>query len=170
MAAARWVNKDKILARLRALPPAVTDAVRDELKVQVDGLAEAMRRAAPVGKTGKLRKSILVRPGSRPISYIVQAGGVLTTVKIRSRASDGGRGKRKGVSDRDFSRALQSGGNRGEFDYARGVEFGHMTPAGGHVSANPFFYPIYRSRKKAIQAALRRAARNAAKKTFAGGA
>lgn len=158
MADARWVNKDKILARLRRLPPAVTDAVRAELKVQVDALAEAMRRAAPVGATGNLRKSILVRPGSRPISYVVEAGGVLTTVKVR-----------KGVSDRDFARALQSGGNRGEFDYARGVEFGHMTPAGGHVPANPFFYPTYRARKKPIQAALRKAAREAAKRTFEGG-
>lgn len=158
MADAKFVNKEQILARLRRLPAGVEEAARAELKTQVDDLAGAIRRATPVGKTGNLLKSIEVRPGRRPLSYIVSAGGPLTTVKVR-----------KGVSDHDFLRALQSGGNRGEFDYSRGVEFGHTSHEGVHVPAQPFFFPTYRAWVKGMKNAIRKAVRERLKRDFPSG-
>jgi Bacteriophage HK97-gp10, putative tail-component len=46
--------------------------------------------------------------------------------------------------------------------HATYVEFGHMAD-GKHVPAEPFFWPAYRLRKKALQAQIKRAVRAAVK-------
>lgn len=155
MASAKMLNLERVKARLRRLPQAMKAAVEEQLTAEAEELAAAMRRAAPV-ITGALRGSIRVEDGDRPLSKKVIAGGVPET---RKRV-------RKGVADADFAKAKATGGFKGEFDYSRGVEFGHRTPAGGHVAAEPFFYPTYRARKKAMRRRLTTAARKALKKIY----
>lgn len=41
--------------------------------------------------------------------------------------------------------------------YPAHVEYGHKTPAGGHVPAKPFFWPSYRVTKKRIRSRISRA-------------
>jgi HK97 gp10 family phage protein len=67
------------------------------IKEQADGLAEAIKAAAPV-KTGRLRDSVKVRRGRNTLELIVTAGGETTTTSER--------------------------GAGGQYDYSLAVEFG----------------------------------------------
>jgi HK97 gp10 family phage protein len=67
------------------------------IKEQADGLAEAIKSAAPV-KTGRLRDSVKVRRGRNTLELVVTAGGDDTTVSER--------------------------GEGGQYDYSLAVEFG----------------------------------------------
>lgn len=48
-----------------------------------------------------------------------------------------------------------------KYDYARAVEFGTVK-----TKAHPFFFPIYRARKKDIRAAMKRAIRKSVRENF----
>jgi hypothetical protein len=83
----------------RGLPMKVKRQVAGVIKEQADGLAEAIRAAAPK-KTGALAGSVQVRRGRNSLELVVVAGGAATTKVVR---------KGSGVS----------------YDYALGVEFGN---------------------------------------------
>lgn len=164
---AKMQNLGRVRARLARLPALVKGGVAPVLAAEADALADAIRRAVPVD-TGRLRNSIRVEAsGDRELSWIVKAGGKATTKKVRAE-----------VRGDDFRKAFEAGAdflgdaaaNRGEYDYAAGVEFGHRTAkvsgqSQGHVRARPFFYPTYRARKKGMRRRLQAAARKAAKQT-----
>jgi HK97 gp10 family phage protein len=104
----------------------VQDAVTAELQKQANGLAKAIKQAAPSDK-GKLRESVRVEPGKRADSITVKAGGPLTTRPVRNGAKE-------------------------TYDYANATEFGTVKE-----TAQPFFYPTYRARKREIRNALQAA-------------
>ncbi|MFN3585191.1 HK97 gp10 family phage protein [Phenylobacterium sp.] len=156
MPKAKMVNLDRVLARIRALPPALTEALEDQLDTEARDLAAAVKRAAPVGETGKLRDSVRVEQGDHPLSQAVVVGD---TPETRKKI-------RKGVRDADFEAARLTGGNKGEYDYPFGVEFGHRAPDGTHVPAQPFLFPTYRARKKAMRRRLKARARKVIRKHF----
>lgn len=159
---AQWKGLDKALARMARLPAEVKESVQQQLHKEAEDLVAAMKRAAPV-KSGVLRDTITFKPGSRPLSVNILAGGPATTVKVR-----------KGVDDASFAKASAAaeakGGpvNRGEFDYFRPQEFGHLTTKGVFVPAHPFFYPTYRARKRGLKRRLAAAARKPLKTLFPG--
>lgn len=156
MPKAKMVNLDRVLARIRALPPALSEALEDQLRIEADDLAAAVKRAAPVGETGNLKESVRVEAGDHPMALAVVVGGVPETrKKIRA-----------GVRDSDFAAAKLTGGNKGEYDYPFGVEFGHRAPDGTHVPAQPFLFPTYRARKKAMRRRLKARARKVIRKHF----
>lgn len=156
---AEWRGLDRMLARLARVPAVVREALEDQLDEEADQLAAAIRRAAPK-LTGTMARTIRARKGRRPLTRYVTVGGPETTVKIR-----------RGVSDRDFARARRArGGNRGAYDYTRAVEFGHLTVNGVHVPGQPFIFPTYRARRKAMRRRLAAAGRGALKKLFPTGA
>jgi hypothetical protein len=138
----KLIGLSRTLARLQRIPEGVKTAAFEELKKQADALAAKITQAVPVD-TGALKASIRVEPGSRPLSLKVLAGGSRTK-----------RNMRRGTST--------------EFDYARAVEFGHTTEAGGLTPGQPFFFPVYRWKKKALKRAVGAAGRKAAKKIFEG--
>ncbi len=154
MADARMLGKEKVLARMAKFPAELKAAVQAQLETEAHELAEAIKRAVPVD-TGTLRDTIEAKAGSRPLSMVVVAGGPATMVKIR-----------KGVSDQSFAKSKASGSNRGAYDYMRAVEFGHLTIDGVHVPAQPFFYPTYRARKKALKRRIAQAATKQLKTLF----
>ncbi len=129
------LNKEKVYARLARIPASVKGVVRVQLKQEVDGLVEAIKRAAPVGdglerQPGELRDSVHSYPNQkRDLS-----------LKVIADARDA----------------------KGRFIGAH-VEFGHMTPGGHHVPAVPFFFPTYRANKRPVRRRLAAAARKAFK-------
>lgn len=115
-------NLEKVLAKMKRLPPAMKDEVGGRLKTQVDILVERQKRAAPVDEKakdpGQFRDSIHAYENpDRPLSYRVTAD---------ARDEDG-----KFI-----------GGN---------IEHGHRARDGTHVPASPSFFPTYRAWKKPAQ-------------------
>jgi hypothetical protein len=165
MADAKMLNLDRMAARIRKATEVAYATARAQLKTEAEDLAAAIRRAAPE-KTGVLKSTIGARPDGDGLKYTIFAGGGKTTKKVRSRATNGGRGKSRGVSDADFAKALEAGNNTGEFDYSRADEFGRRTHAGVHVNGRPFFFPTYRARKRAMRKRLVDAPKMAVKALF----
>ena len=134
-------------ARFRRMRVAVKTANEAGQQRDADELVRVIAAAAP-RKTGTLAKSVRKVEGVTKAgrAYVaVVAGGRTTTRKVR-----------KGVSDADFAKALANGGNQGEFDYSRAVEFG----APGRP-AEPFFYPTYRKLKRRLKARRSRVVKKA---------
>lgn len=131
------LNLAKIRARIAALPAAAGEALKQQLKTEVDELVAAQKRAAPVDpdsdNPGNLRDSIHAYPNpDREISFNVIADA------------------------RDAA---------GKFIGAN-IEQGHRTVSGQHVAGRPSFWPTYRARKKGMQRRLGTAARRAVRKAF----
>lgn len=139
MATAKIVGRAKLRARLAKIPKAVRDAGARQLKVEVDDLVAAQKRAAPIDPRaddpGAFRDSIHAYPNpDRPLSYRIIAD----------------------AKDAD-----------GKFIGAH-IEHGHRAPDGTHVPAQPSFFPTYRARKRGMKRRITAAARKAAKLAFEG--
>jgi HK97 gp10 family phage protein len=123
-------------ALLSQLPPAVKGPLRAEIFSQAHELRNAMLFAVPVGGTrGKLGAG---REGG---------GALRDSIRVET-------------SDRSDMRALVRAGGptttvRG-YDYALAQEFGTSK-----TRAQPFFWPTYRAKKKAIRKAIKDAAKAA---------
>lgn len=111
----------------KSLPGKVQREFAKDLKRIADGLAEDIRRAAPVGETGRLKESVRVTRGRKSLELYVEAGGPLTTKEVR-------------------------GGSGVAYDYALGQEFGNS-----RTPANPFFYSTYRARRDEVRADIEEA-------------
>src|ERR1044072_397208 len=131
---ARNLSVQQFQQLLARIPPALAAELDAGVRGGAEGLAEAMRSVVSVGKTGNLKQSIRAEKGRKPLSYLVKAGGSLTTKEVR-----GGSGK--------------------PYDYSLAGEFGT-----GNEAAQPFFWPSYRLRKKNIRSAISRKVRPAMKK------
>lgn len=155
-AKAKMLNLDRVLARLDRLPQLLIDALERQLDVEARDLAAAVKRAAPIGETTNLQQSVRVERGDHVLSQAVVVGDTpQTRKKIRSK-----------VRDSDFAEARLSGGNKGEYDYALAIEYGHRAADGSHVPAQPFLFPTYRARKKGMRRRLKAAARKVIRKEF----
>lgn len=134
MGDAKWIKNAKAWQRFESLPDAVAAAEGKQLKVEVDDLVAAMKRAAPVDETeshpGQFRDSIHSYDNpDRPLSY-----------RIIADARD----------------------DKGNF-IGPHIEAGHRAPDGSHVPPKPSFFPTYRARKKGMQRRLNAAGRKAVK-------
>lgn len=137
MPPSKMINREKVVARMKRLPPAMTDGAGDQLKIEVDGLVEAQKRAAPVDEKaedpGKFRDSIHAYENpDRPLSYRITADA------------------------RDESGKL-IGGN---------IEQGHRAVDGTHVAGRPSFFPTYRARKRGMKRRVSGAASKAFKQLY----
>lgn len=138
MADAKVANRERILARMRAMPAGVEAEARQVLKVTVDELQAALKRAAPVGsefeKTpGELRDHIEVYENNQRV----------LSFRIIAAAKD----------------------EKGRY-YGRYVEFGHTTPDGRFVAAQPFWFSTYRAWKRVLLNKVRAAVRARLKADF----
>lgn len=139
MASAKTIGLEKLKARLRMIPARVQVAVGTQLAEEVEGLTEAIQRAAPVNSDleetpGQLRDSVHFYPTpDRPLSYRVIAD-----------AKDPETGNFIGPH----------------------VEAGHKARDGSQVPRHPFFFPTYRARKKGMQRRLKAAGRKAIQAVF----
>lgn len=143
---ARWIGKEKLKRRLRALPAAVKAQVRVALEKSATDLVAAQRRNAPA-LTGNLKRAIKWKWGSARGNR-----GALepftTTIHIA---------ELPGVSKQPRT-------------YAHLVEFGAAAHrAGGQFEGaeipatppQPYFYPTYRFKRKSIRSRIKRGVKKA---------
>lgn len=153
MAKTRVRGREALKRRLRALPAVVLLDVRDGLAAAAKDVTDMQKRLAPV-RDGDLRDSIQFNFGDQK----------------RVRYSQGSRGVKDALTVR-----ITAGNSR--VRYAHLVEFGAAPHIAGGLfkgaqhpgaPAQPFFYPAYRSRKKAAASRIKRVMRKSAKKAFEG--
>ena len=117
-------------ALLSKLPPAVKGPLRAEIFAQANSLRGTMLFNVPVGGEGGRRGAGRTRGGALRDSIRVE------------------------TSDRSAMRALVRAGGAATtvdgYDYALAQEFGTSK-----IPAQPFFWPSYRSKKKAIRKAIK---------------
>lgn len=149
---AKLLNREKALRKLAAIPPAVRSAAKQALAQSADEITEAIRTAAPQGKTGKLKKSIKQTWG----------GG-----KVRYSSLSGNAGE---AGDPDLSVRISAGDAKTR--YAHLVEFGTAPHINGGAfagtehpgtTAQPFFYPTWRAKRRRARARVSRAITKAIK-------
>lgn len=149
---AKLKNRDQALRKLAAIPPAVRSAAKQALAQSADELTEAIRAAAPMGKTGKLKKSIAQTWGGGAVRYSALRGNV---------------GQ---AGDPDLSVVISAGNS--EVRYAHLVEFGTAPHINGGIfagtehpgtRAQPFFYPQYRRLRRRARSRISRAVTKAIK-------
>lgn len=152
----RITGRERLKVILKALPPTVRQEIRKAIAVEAENTAAVMRSLAPV-HTGKLRDSIVVTAGNRPLP----PGAPKPT--------------RGSIHDPGLA-AIITVGNK-EVYYARFVEFGTAphTNAGefkGSVNpgapAEPFFQPAYRATRRKAQTHINKAAREGIRKVVHG--
>lgn len=131
---------DRAVRKLNLIPKVVIEAAQKSLEASAEELVAMMRRLAPRDR-GDLAKSINWTWGDAPTGAIVL--GV-----VRS-----GRGKGASFAKLNLQITIYAGGKGPGFDafYARFHEFGTVK-----MRANPFFFPAYRSRRRAIRSKLTR--------------
>lgn len=117
---------DKIVAEL-------SGAIRDQAEMLSSAQRQALDQLEASEPTGDLAASCTVAPTDDPLTYIVQAGGDLTTREVREGS---------GVS----------------YDYAEGFEYGTK-----HQHAKPFFWSTYRAKREGIVAVIDAAVEKALK-------
>lgn len=152
----KMTGRERLLAKMRALPPAVRSAMKQALAQGADELTDMQKRLAPV-KSGELQKSIVQTWG----------GGKVRYSSLNAAAGSG---------DPDLTVRISAGNSK--VRYAHLVEFGTSPHINGGkfagsqhpgTAAQPFFYPPYRALKRRIKSRITRASNKAAKQIAAGG-
>jgi HK97 gp10 family phage protein len=137
----------RINAMILDLPDALSGPIKDTLVTQAALVATEIKSVAHEDLTsatpGALKASVRVEEappkGGKFVRVFIKAGGKTTMKSIKN-------------------------GNAGfsyEYDYARAQEFGTQKEP-----AHPFFFPIWRARRKDVRAAVRKAVKTAAKDVF----
>lgn len=144
-------GRERLLAKMKALPTEVRSAIKQALAEGADEIQEMQKRLVPVS-SGDLRDSIVQTWGGGKVRY-----------SSLSASSE--------VGDPDLSVRISAGNSK--VRYAHLVEFGtapHVNAgkfAGSHnpgTTAQPFFFPAYRALRKRVKSRITRATNKAAKK------
>lgn len=123
----------------KTIPDKVYAQVRAALEQSANEIVAEMKRFSPVD-TGDLQMSISWTWGNAP-----KGAMVLGRVATKRRSSF-----KQGASNDGLRITIYSGG--GDTYYAWMVEFGSI-----HGAAQPFFYPIFRAKKRAAKSRVTRA-------------
>ena len=133
------VQVRRIKRNLESVIDKCTGPIEQTLITQASLVAAEQRSVAPVGE-GADEKN----PGALRDSIRVERGSPTAKKAIVIKIKAGG----------------ESTHNDG-YDYARAQEFGTQ-----EMPANPFFFPIWRARRKDVRAAVNKAIKNAVKDVF----
>lgn len=134
---AKMIGVDRLTASFNRLPGLVQNALADQLKTEVNDLVAAIKRVTPVSDFEK-------QPGQLRDSIVAYpTPGRILSYRIMASAKD-------------------SKGRK----FARYVEFGHTSESGRYVPAQPFFWPTYRARKKAMRRRMAAPARKIIRQMF----
>ena len=134
---AQMKNLERRVAQLARLPDAVRQAAEGAFDQEVADLVAALKRACPVSELEESPGQLRASIESYPVP------GRPLSARIIVGATD-----EKGVK------------------FARYVEFGHTSKDGSYVPAQPFFWPTYRARKKAMRRRMLAPARKAIRQLF----
>lgn len=148
---------DQVQGWLSDLPFKVKRRLAETIKAEAEGLADAIKSAAP-RRTGALAESVRVRRKKNDLQLEVTAGGDSTTSKA-SRGTDYTREVEVGSGDTaGISKTPLGSGEGVTYDYARAIEFGTVK-----MAAQPFFYSTYRAREPQIRENIDKAVEEALK-------
>lgn len=148
---------DQVQGWLSDLPFKVKRRLAETIKAEADGLADAIKSAAP-RKTGALAESVRVRRRKNDLQLEVTAGGDATTSKA-ARGTDYSSEVALGSGDTAGRSKTPVGSGEGvTYDYARAIEFGTTK-----MGAQPFFYNTYRARAPQIKENIDKAVEEALK-------
>jgi len=152
-------GRERLLAKMRALPSDVRSAIKQALAEGADEIVEMQKRLVRVSLAGShgnppgtLRDSIVQTWGGDKARYSSLAGGA-------------------GAGDPDLTVRISAGNSKAR--YAHLVEFGTAPHINGGrfkgtqhpgTAAQPFFYPAYRALRKRVKSRISRATNKAAKK------
>ncbi len=130
-----------LIARIEALPPAVRTAAQGALRRSAEAVLARMKSIAPVGDEAHGQ-----RPGALRDSLRIEQGAhELSLLIIADPKDEHGHG------------------------YAKHVEYGHVSPNGGHVAAEPFFWPSVRVQRRRANALMSREVGRAIRAAAGGG-
>jgi len=121
------VASNQSVKQFQQLLDRLPPTVAKELEAQIDAEATKLAdamRQAVPVRSGALRQSIRIEHGRNKLRRVVRAGGPLTTREARR-------------------------GSGAAYDYALGAEWGNE-----RVPAQPFFYSVWRGRRKRIRDAI----------------
>ena len=135
----------RIVAKLKQIPDVAVDAARQAMEEVAQEIVEAMRAAAPKGKTGRLRDSIGWTWGDLP-------PGTFMIDEIRSGRNQG---------DQYATLRIKIYAGAGEGFYARFQEFGTRSQP-----AQPFFFLTWSKEKAKFRRRIRAAVRAAIRAEF----
>lgn len=138
---------DRLLRLLRAAPKAASDEVRAVVKKEAEALAEDIRGAAPED-TGALKAAIRARVSQRGLVARVGIFGIRKELLAGTAA---GLRAARNISKRLAMRVASQ--LAGAPFYARFVEFGTQK-----TKAQPYLYPTFRQKRRAIRGAIVQAA------------
>lgn len=126
-----FTNRDRLRRRMRSIPKAVRQALRVQNAKNAAELVETIRGFAP--GDGPLQASVKNHDvtDSTRISQRIEAGGPTTTKPVRE-------------------------GQSATYDYALAQEFGTAK-----MTANPFFWPAWRLKRRRFKSRMTRAAKKA---------
>ena len=137
----------RIVAKLKQIPDVAVDAARQAMEEVAQEIVEAMRAAAPKGKTGRLRDSIGWTWGDLP-------PGTFMIDEIRSGRNQG---------DQYATLRIKIYAGAGEGFYARFQEFGTRSQP-----AQPFFFSTWSKEKAKFRRRIRERVRKRIKEAFNG--
>lgn len=146
----RFRGGDKLTAFLKKAPREATEEVRRTIRTRAQELTEAVRAAAPAppGKsgegTGALRNAIRFRLRQKGLSAQV---GIFNVKPQQKAAVAVGLMRGRGLGKRQAAK-VASQLARDPF-YARFIEYGTR-----HAAAQPFLWPAFRAKRRAIRAAI----------------
>jgi HK97 gp10 family phage protein len=144
-------GREKLLAKMKALPPQVRSALKQALALGADEITDMQKRLVTV-KSGDLRDSIVQTWGGGKVKYSSLSGSV---------------GE---AGDPDLSVRISAGNTK--VRYAHLVEFGTAPHVNGGkfagsqhpgAAAKRFFFPAYRALRKRVKSRITRATNKAAK-------
>jgi len=135
----------KLQRRLDKIPKEIKEQVKREMERQADQIVAQMKAAVPV-ESGNLRNTIgwtwgRLGKGQHALAQAKNALGSEMTLTVYAG---------------NASTRVDHGS--GERQLARLIEFGTRT-----MKAQPFFYPVYRAKKKKARAAIRKSVGKAVK-------
>lgn len=136
MAQVRRINRE-----LESVVDACQGPVGDTLFTQASLVASEIRSVAPVShdsEPGQLRDSVRVERGNPTAKRAI-------VVKVKAGGTKTQKTSKSGVT----------------YDYARAIEFGSRDNP-----AHPFFFPIWRARRKDVHAAVKASVRKAVRGVF----
>jgi HK97 gp10 family phage protein len=151
--ASRVQGLDRLKRKLLAFPKAVEAEIRKAMETSANEIVALAKSLAPVDD-GDLQMSISWTWGEAP-------KGAMVLGRVKSGATASG----------NMKITVFAGG--GDAYYARWVEFGTAPHLNGGlftgtkhpgISAQPFFYPAYRDRRKSAKGRVTRAVNKAAKR------
>lgn len=132
---------------LLALPDELTGPIKDTLVTQAALLVSEIKSVAHVDASS-------ATPGALKDSVVLEEAPAKGTKFFRVFIKAGGKGTRKPIKNGKAGYAYA-------YDYTRAQEFGTQKEP-----AHPFFFPVYRARKKDIRAAVRKAVKASAVSYF----